>query len=78
MPHDIWLRLTVGCDCVLDASSWITSVFDTPSAKAVRVADCVVVTTAAVAVNTAVDEPEGTVTAAGTCKELLLLESNTV
>ena len=76
-PHAILLRVTVVAGEFDDAFSWITSVFDTPLAEAVRVADCVVFTAAAAAVNPAVAEPEGIVTTVGTWSAPLLLESDT-
>lgn len=77
-PHDTFVRLAVAGGGEPDASSWSTSVWDTPSADAVRVTDCVVVTAATVALKPTVLEPGGTVTEAGTCRELLLLASDTV
>jgi hypothetical protein len=69
--------LTTGCVGVLVAFSWITSVCETPSADAVRVTDCSADTAEAVAVKPAEVEPLATVTVAGTCREPLLLESDT-
>ena len=57
--------------------NWSTSVCDTPFDVAVSVAFCVVVTASAVATKAALLRPAGIVTEAGTCSELLLLESDT-
>jgi hypothetical protein len=60
-----------------DASSWITAFCATPFNEAVSVTFSVAVTAEAVAVKPAEVEPMATVTVAGTCSELLLLESDT-